>query len=145
MKITKATSEHLDELVTLFDAYRVFYKQESNITQAKQFLQQRLIQNDSTIFVALINNVAIGFTQLYPLYSSVSMQSMYLLNDLYVDKNHRGKGIGESLIERAKLYCKSLNYKGLAIQTAHDNPAQHLYERLGFEKDSDLHFFWTNN
>ena len=95
--------------------------------------------------MAYVNDKAVGFTQLYPLFSSVSMQPMYMLNDLFVDLNCRGQGIGEALINKAKQLCVSEKNKGLAIQTAHDNPAQHLYKRLGFEKDTDLHFFWTNN
>lgn len=144
MTILKAQIDHLDHLIPLFDGYRVFYEQDSNAPKAKQFLFERLKNKDSVIFIAYLENKAVGFTQLYPLFSSVSMQSMYLLNDLFVDKNNRGKGIGEALIIKAKSFCKENHLKGLAIQTAPDNPAQHLYERLGFKKDTDLHFFWTN-
>lgn len=144
MTITRAKLKDLDALTLLFDGYRIFYKQESNPASAKRFLKQRLMQNDSIIYMAYLNNKPVGFTQLYPLFSSVSMQAMYILNDLYVHANHRGQGIGEALINRAKHLCQSENNKGLAIQTAFDNPAQHLYERLGFVKDTDLQFFWTN-
>lgn len=144
MTISKATISHLKDLVPLFNAYRQFYKQQSNIKGAEQFLRQRLEQNDSIIFVAYINNQPVGFTQLYHLFSSVSMQPMYLLNDLFVDNDYRGKGIGEALINTTKQLAKVENQKGIAIQTAYDNPAQELYKRLGFKPDSDLHFFWTN-
>jgi len=144
MTIIKAQIEHLDHLIPLFDGYRVFYKQNSNTTKAKQFLFERLKNNDSIIFIAYIENIAVGFTQLYPLFSSVSLESMYLLNDLYVDSNYRGKGVGEALINKAKNHCIENNQKGMAIQTEANNPAQHLYKRLGFKKDPDLHFFWTN-
>ena len=144
MTIIKAQIEHLDHLIPLFDGYRVFYEQPSDFYAAKQFLFERLKNNDSIIFIAYIDNIAVGFTQLYPLFSSVSMEAMYLLNDLYVSSNYRGEGIGEALINKAKSYCIENNLKGLAIQTAANNPAQHLYQRLGFEKDPDLHFFWTN-
>ncbi|WP_204345472.1 GNAT family N-acetyltransferase [Psychroserpens algicola] len=143
MIITRAKLKDLDRLVNLFDGYRVFYKQDSNPAGAKRFLSQRILEEDSIIYIAYIDEEAVGFTQLYPLFSSVSMTSMYLLNDLYVDAKHRGKGIGEALINRAKQLCQSEHNKGLAIQTAFDNPAQHLYERLGFVKDTDLHLFWS--
>lgn len=143
-EIKQATVKDLDVITPLFDAYRVFYRQQSNLEAAKQFLTDRFTNNDWIINIAFRNNEAVGFTQLYPLFSSVSMQAMMLLNDLYVDANHRNKGIGEALINKAKTYCKNHNLKGLGIQTAHDNPAQHLYERLGFVRDTDLQFFWTN-
>ena len=144
MTIIKAHIEHLDHLIPLFDGYRVFYKQDSNTTEAKQFLFERLKNNDSIIFIAYIENIAVGFTQLYPLFSSVYMESMILLNDLYVDSNYRGKGVGEALINKSKNHCIENNLKGMAIQTEANNPAQHLYQRLGFKKDPDLQFFWTN-
>lgn len=144
MKITKASIEHINELVTLFDAYRIFYEQTSDLKKAKRFLIDRFEQNESVIYIAFIDNKAVGFTQLYYLFSSVSMERMYLLNDLYVDANHRNKGVGEALIDAAKNNCKDNNFKGLAIQTAFNNPAQNLYKRLGFKKDTDLHFFWSN-
>ncbi|WP_456437189.1 GNAT family N-acetyltransferase [Psychroserpens sp.] len=144
MTIHQAQIKDLNVLVPLFDAYRIFYKQESNLEASKVFLKDLLDQNKSIIYIVSINNKAVGFTQLFPIFSSVSMQPMYLLNDLFVDSNHRSQGIGEALINRAKQLCKEENKKGLAIQTAFDNPAQHLYERLGFVKDTDLQFFWKN-
>jgi len=68
-----------------------------------------------------------------------------VLNDLYVSPNYRGKNIGQQLIQVAKNLCINNNYKGLTLQTAFNNPAQHLYERLGFIKDTDLYYVWTNN
>ncbi len=142
MIIIKTHIDHIEDIVPLFDGYRVFYKEASNKQGAHHFLLERFKNKDSIIFIAYKDNKVIGFTQLYPLQSSVSMEPMYLLNDLFVDNNHRSKGIGEALIEKAKQLCITENIKGLVIQTAFDNPAQHLYERLGFEKETDLHFFW---
>ena len=144
MRIIQAQIKHLNDLVPLFNGYRMFYKQDSNIKDAKTFLKERITNKESIIFIAYSNDNAIGFTQLYPLFSSVSMQPMYLLNDLFVDSNYRNKGVGNILIQAAKDLCTKNNYKGLAIQTANNNPAQHLYERVGFKKDTDLQFFWTN-
>jgi len=72
------------------------------------------------------------------------MQPIFVLNDLFVSDQHRKKGIGEALLNHAKHYCKELGYKGLALETATDNPAQDLYERLGWKKDVlCFHYFWT--
>jgi len=144
MTVIKAHIEHLDLLAPLFDAYRVFYEQPSDLKAAKTFLHERFKNNESVIFLAMLDNKAIGFTQLYPLFSSVTMQRMCILNDLYVSPDHRNEGIGEALINRAKDLCVRLNYKGLGLQTAKDNPAQKLYERLSFKIDTDRHYFWTN-
>ncbi len=144
MIIITAHIEHLDLIVSIFDAYRVFYRQPSDKEAANQFLFERLKNRDSVIFLALVDNQAVGFTQLYPSFSSVSMQPIYILNDLYVIKEYRKQGIGVALLNKAKQLCREQNYKGLGLQTETTNPAQHLYERLGWKKDSDLQYFWTN-
>ena len=143
MTIIQANIEHLEDLVTLFNDYRIFYKQDSDSELASQFLKDRIEKNQSVIFIAYLDYEAVGFTQLYPLFSSVSMKPMYLLNDLFVKSNYRGKGIGEALINKAKALCETQKNKGLALQTATDNPAQKLYERLGFIKDHDIYYYWT--
>ena len=143
MTIIQASIQHLDDLVPLFDGYRIFYRQESDIKSAKAFLKERLTNQDTIIYIAYIDDNAVGFTHLFPSFSSVSMQPLYVLNDLYVDKNYRKQKIGVALLNKAKQLCREKNYKGLALQTETTNPAQYLYESLGWKKDLDLHYFWT--
>lgn len=145
MKIIQANIIQLEDLTPLFNAYRMFYEQESDLRSAERFLSARIDNNESIIFLAYDTNKAIGFTQLYPIFSSVSMEPMLVLNDLYVDANYRSKGIGKALIDAAKAYCTKANYKGLSLETANENPAQHLYEREGFTKDDFLHYYWSNS
>ena len=145
MTIITAHIEHLDLIVSLFDAYRVFYGKPSDKNAAKQFLFERLKNRDSVIFLALVDNEAVGFTQLYPSFSSVSMKPIYILNDLFVTEAYRKQGIGVALLNKAKELCREQKYKGLALQTETTNTAQHLYERLGWKKDPDLQYFWTND
>jgi len=144
MNIITANTEHLEDLVVLFDAYRIFYEQESDKESAKQFLENRISKNESVIYIAYIDDVAVGFTQLFPSFSSVSMKGSYILNDLYVDKAFRKKGVGSSLLNKSKELCIEKNYKGLGLQTSIENPAQFLYESLGWEKEPYLDYFWTN-
>lgn len=142
MTIVKATLEHLPSIVPLFDGYRVFYRQSSDVINAELFLKERLEKNDTVIFLAFDDNEAVGFTQLFHSFSSVSMQPLFILNDLFVAPKHRKKGYGVALLEKAKAYCIEQNYKGLVLQTEKDNPAQKLYEHLGWELDPDLHYGW---
>ena len=107
-------------------------------------MYKRLTKNDTIIYIAYIDKKAVGFSHLFPSFSSVSMQPLYILNDLYVDNEFRNQGIGVALLNKAKELCKEKNYKGLALQTARSNPAQYLYESLGWKKDKDLQYFWTN-
>jgi ribosomal protein S18 acetylase RimI-like enzyme len=143
MKVIVKRAE-LDDLVKiskLFDAYRVFYKQKSNAALALNFLTQRLSRSESVIFYAEdSDNNYLGFTQLYPIFSSVSAQRTWLLNDLYVDQEARGQGIATHLLNQAKVFAKETNAKGIALETEMSNTnAQRLYEYLGYEKDAE-HF-----
>jgi GNAT superfamily N-acetyltransferase len=89
--LIQAEPNHLDDLALLFDAYRVFYKKESDLSAAQVFLRERLTKNQSVVFMVYDGSRAVGFTQLYPLFSSVNMAAVWLLNDLFVDPTYRGK------------------------------------------------------
>lgn len=142
-KILMATEAHLPQLLPLFDAYRQFYGQESDLAGAGEFLKNRIRKQESILFLALSGTAPAGFTQLFRSFSSVSLQPLLILNDLFVAAPFRKKGIGEALLLKAQDYCREKKYKGLALETAVDNRAQYLYERLGWEKDSRcFHYFW---
>lgn len=142
--VYKANLAHLPLLAPLFDKYRIFYKQKSDIKAAESFLRLRFENKESIVFLAAVDGKVVGFVQLYPTFSSVSMQPVYILNDLYVDPAYRKKRIGEALLNRTKQLCRVNDFKGLALETAVDNPAQKLYERLGWKKDSGyFHYFWS--
>lgn len=141
--IVKAELQYLDDLAALFNAYRVFYEQDSDLAAAKQFLSERMAKNESTIFIALSENHTCGFTQIYPLFSSVSLKPLHLLNDLYVHEDYRGHGIASMLLNEAKRFALDNGSKGLSLETHNTNPAQALYERLDWVKDEEyLHYFW---
>jgi ribosomal protein S18 acetylase RimI-like enzyme len=142
--ILQADLTQINLVAPLFDAYRIFYGQASDLSKATAFLKERITKEQSVIFLALTDGNPSGFTQLYTSFSSVSMQPLLILNDLYVDAKYRNMGIGSELLNHAKNYCKKLKYKGLSLETAIDNPAQKLYEKLDWKKDTDcFHYFWT--
>ncbi|WP_299317629.1 N-acetyltransferase [uncultured Maribacter sp.] len=141
--IRRITIADITDIIPLFDGYRVFYKMESDTDAAAKFLNDRITKEESIIFAAYEGNKAIGFVQLYYTFSSVSLQKSLILNDLFVDTNYRGASVGEQLLLKAQEFCKKNNYKGLALETAIDNPAQKLYEKLGWTKDYHaFHYFW---
>lgn len=142
MEIYKATLRDAEGISKLFDQYRVFYEQASNIDAAKHFIQERFEKNDSVIFVAVENGKYVGFTQLYPSFSSVAMKRLWILNDLYVDEGSRQSGVGRKLLAAAKQYAMETKAKGLQLQTAVDNfTAQRLYELDGWKKDNNSFYY----
>ena len=136
--IERATNQDIDQVAELFNDYRIFYGCENQLNLAKQFIAERISQQQSVVFYAKDESgEMVGFTQLYPSFSSVSMASIWILNDLFVANSARKSGVGRALMMRAKDYAIETKTKGLALETAVTNDnAQALYESLGYEKQS---------
>ena len=141
MQIRKAIMTDLPALADLFDQYRMFYHQAPDKNSAMSFLRNRMEKKESVILVAEDNDQLAGFTQLYPVFSSVSMQRAWLLNDLYVVKSYRNTGIAASLLEAARVFGKETSSKWLLLQTSNDNStAQRVYEKNGWKKETDIFY-----
>ena len=142
INIRRASANDLPIVAPLFDAYRVFYKKESDLAAANSFLKERLENSESVIFLALENETAAGFIQLYPLFSSTRMAKLWLLNDLFVDSNFRRKGIAKSLLEQAKKHCLETKACGFFLETGVDNlEGNHLYPDAGMTLNDDHNFY----
>ncbi|WP_394237052.1 GNAT family N-acetyltransferase [Niallia oryzisoli] len=142
MEIYQATLEDVEGVSYLFDLYRVFYQQSSDVEGAKTYIKNRLESKESVIFIVKSKEEYVGFTQLYPTFSSISMKRAWILNDLYVKGNARKQGIGEMLLHKAKEYAIETGAKSIALSTAPDNySAQRLYEKSGYVQDLQfLHY-----
>lgn len=142
MKISRARLSDLEGLVELFNGYRMFYHQMTDKLGARQFLEDRLSHDESVIFVATQDDEYVGFTQLYPSFSSVYMERIWKLNDLYVTSGARNRGAGQMLLEAAKKHAEQTNAKSLILETDSDNmQAQALYERNGYKKDDSVYHY----
>ncbi len=143
MKIRKANVQDLAQLSALFDGYRQFYRQAADLPGASAFIAERLSQQDAVIFVADGGGELLGFTQLYPSFSSVSMQRLWILNDLFVAPDARKKGVAKGLMNAAKAFAESTQSKGLILETEVDNyQAQALYDQLGYEQQNATHHYF---
>ena len=141
VSIVRATLDHLESVVLLFDAYRQFYKQPCDPRAAEVFISERLKNADSVILLAKNDGTACGFTQLYPAFSSVALRRIWILNDLFVTPDARKVGVGRRLMTAAADFAVDSGAKRLVLATAVDNtPAQSLYETLGWVQDSFLHY-----
>ncbi len=123
-------------IVTLFDAYRQFYGQPSELDRVRAFLKERLAQGDSVLLIAEADGQALGFTQLYPSFSSVSMAPIFILNDLFVRPEARRSGVARRLLEAAAGRAREAGAIRLTLSTALTNTAaQALYASAGWQRD----------
>ncbi|WP_419165616.1 N-acetyltransferase family protein [Candidatus Palauibacter sp.] len=142
MIVREAVLEDVGRLAPLFDGYRQFYRQPSDPEGARRFLAERLGAGESRVFVAETpEGRAVGFVQLFPSFSSVSMKRLWILNDLFVVPEARKTGVGRALMERARQLAVETGAKGLILETeSHNAPAKTLYEDLGWELDGTHHY-----
>lgn len=141
-QVRRAEPADLDALVPLFEGYRHFYKADAERDGARAFLADRLEQRDSAIFLATVDGAAVGFTQLYPSFTSVRMARIFILNDLFVVPEARLHGAGKALLLAAQEYAAENGAIRLTLQTATDNvTAQALYEADGWVRDSAFYTY----
>ena len=138
----QAVLADLELIAPLFDGYRCFYGKDTDLETARAFIAERLMLGESAIFIATDEGgKTLGFTQLYPSFSSVSACRIWILNDLFVTLQARGRGVGKALLEAARQYATQTGAKRVVLSTAHDNPAQKLYEAQHYVRDTEfLHY-----
>ena len=133
----RADPADLDALALLFDAYRQFYGQPSDVPRAREWLRERLRFGESTVIVATLASNPVGFAQLYPMYSSVRTARTWILNDLYVDAAARRRGVARMLLETAAAFAREDGAAGISLETAQDNAAARaLYRAAGWNEDA---------
>jgi GNAT superfamily N-acetyltransferase len=142
-QIRKATLDDLETAAQLFDLYRVFYRQTSDYERSKKFIHERLKNEQSHIFMVYVENKAVGFVQLYELYHYIKLEKQWLLSDLYVHSDYRGKGLSVALIDRSKQWCLDTGACGLMLETEKTNDVGNkLYPRCGFEYDGGHNYYY---
>ncbi len=141
IRVRPAGPADLAALVPLFDAYRGFYHQAPDLPKVSRFLEDRLRNRDSFVFLACVEGEVLpaGFTQLYPVFSSVTIGRALILNDLFVAPNHRGRGVAQALLARAAAFGRETGARYLELATQITNTsAQRLYERAGWVRQTEF-------
>lgn len=142
MNVELIRQEQLAELAVLFNQYRVFYRQTSDLKAAKQFLEERFQRQDSVIFVAKNDDRLVGFTQLYPSFSSVSLKRIWILNDLFVTELFRRRGVAQRLLVAAEKHARLSYAARIVLSTQASNTiAQRLYESRGYVRDTEFYHY----
>lgn len=142
LSVTQATERDLAQVTALFDGYRQFYGQSSDLPAATEFIGERLARRESTILLARRDDQAVGFTQLYPSFSSVSMRPILILNDLFVREDARQAGVAHALMAAAEDLGRQQNCRRLCLCTEVTNTiAQSLYESRGWSRDEQYYHY----
>ncbi|MDB6050563.1 MAG: family acetyltransferase [Pseudomonas sp.] len=142
MRIIQATLDHLDLLTPLFVKYREFYGELSYPESSKAFLEKRLRRKESVVYLALPDDddkKLLGFCQLYPSYSSLSLKRVWILNDIYVAEDARRQLVADHLLKVAKKMAKDTQAVRMRVLTSSNNEvARKTYESIGFKVDTQF-------
>ena len=142
IKIISLTNDLIDDFAVLMDEYRVFYGRMSNFEESQKYASQ-LLNNDSVFFLLAISadEKPIGFCTLFQSFSSVQAKKIFILNDLYVQNDHRRFGYGSQLLDAAIALAKKHKINFLKLETAKDNvAAQSVYEKHGWKRSGFLSY-----
>lgn len=141
--IRAAEMKDLNALLPLVQAYRVFYKQTPNPEAERAFVRQHLRYGTSTIYIAEIEGQPVGFMQLFRTYSTVHLANVWILEDLFVTPECRGRGVASAFLDRALQAARESGASAMFLETARDNAAaQRVYERAGWTREG--HFYKYN-
>ena len=140
LKIIKAKEKHIEDVSILFDLYRQFYKYKKDLKNSKNYIYNRIINEESIIFICTQDEKIIGFVQLYETFDSLNLDKKLILYDLYVLEGYRKLGIGKKLMNRSKVFAMRNNFSRIELSTSIDNyNAQKLYESLDYIRDKEYY------
>lgn len=140
--VRQAVLADLETLASLFDQYRRFQGQPADLPAASAFLRERFEHGQSALFIAFDGEAPVGFAQLYPSFSSVSLSRAFILNDLFVAEAGRRKGVASALLAALEAYAWSFGAVRVTLNVARDNAsAQALYRERGWAQDQQFHMF----
>ncbi len=141
-EIKQASLFYLEPLCLLFEQYRDFYHVPVAKKQNRHFLAQRIKNKDSIIFIIFEQQQASGFINIYPSYSSIAMQPMWIINDLFITPSCRRKGLATQLMKETIRYANKNEVFSIKLATSVDNiAAQSLYSSLGFQLNNEFNYY----
>lgn len=149
LTVRQATAADLDAAVPLFDGYRRFQGEPADLPGARAFLKARFEHGDSVVFLAEAavgagtgRPAAVGFAQLYPIYSSVAMARVFILNDLFVAEAGRRRGVASALLAAVEAHGRRFGAVRLSLNVTRDNtPGQALYAGRGWQRDEQFFMY----
>lgn len=131
MRIFKAEQWNLSVLLPLFEEYRLSHGMSENPDRTLTFLNNRIRFSESIFFLAMDEQKAVGFIQLYPRLSSLQLQRYWQLTDIFVQPHHKKEQIYTALIEKAKEFVSFTQSNILTVEQ--DQQQKELLEMEGFK------------
>jgi GNAT superfamily N-acetyltransferase len=143
IEIAPVGDAEFEQLLPLIGAYQRFYEVEDVDEERNRSFFRRFLapSEDGLLIGARDGGRFLGYACLYWHFSSTLARETVLMNDLYVEADARGKGVGRALIEASRDIARERGAAHLEWATAPDNhTAQRLYDSTGAERSEWLEY-----
>ena len=136
--------DDLEELLPLMRGYCDFYRvappDEDLLAMARALIADPR-REGVQILARDPDGRAVGFATVFWTWSTLSASRIGVMNDLFVERSARGRGVAEALIRECVERCRARGARSLSWQTAKDNRrAQGVYERVGAVREEWLDY-----
>nr|WP_263323282.1 GNAT family N-acetyltransferase [Neobacillus sp. Marseille-Q6967] len=139
----QATIQDLGRIIPIFDSYREYFGQPKNPEAVERFLFQKFERLESIIYIAEQDSEVIGIAQLYPVFSSLTLERVWLLNDFFISEQYRNRAVGTMLFNKVKEFSSLTKAKGIELTVEHVNQkAWQFWERQGFKLDEEFRSYF---
>jgi GNAT superfamily N-acetyltransferase len=148
LKINKADEENIPQIIRLMREFAEF----ENLLDYFEATDERLkiaLFGETEVAEAILvfdDETPIGYAVFYPNYATFRGQRGLYLEDIYVTKEFRGRGVGELVLKYLAKEAKGRGFERIDFQVLEWNAsAIKFYEKLGANRDNEeRHFKFTD-
>jgi len=142
-RIEPIVESQFETLLPMIAAYQGFYEVDDiRTSRNRSFFRRFISPSDRGLLIgAWQGDCLVGYACLYWHFSSTRAVETVLMNDLYVDEQARGRGVGRALIAASAAVARERGAPHLEWSTRPDNlTAQRLYDSTGAERSEWIEY-----
>lgn len=137
--IQKASEKDLDLILEFIKKLADYEKLLDSVVATKELLKENLfVKEKAYVLIAYYDLKPVGFALYFNNFSTFLGKCGIYLEDLFVDSDYRGLGIGKALFKELVNIAKENNYERIDFCCLNDNePSLKFYEKIGAFRQSD--------
>jgi GNAT superfamily N-acetyltransferase len=149
MRIKIAEPENIPNIIALLREFAEYENLLEYVEVTEERLEIALFGERKTAeaIVAFDGETPIGYAIFYPNFATFRGQRGFYLEDIFITKSHRKKGVGEIMLKYIAKVARTRGFERIDFQVLQWNkPAIKFYEKLGAVRDEEeRHFKFTDN
>lgn len=134
-RIRPAERRDMSRIWALIQELADYERLSDTVTGNAALLERHVFdEGRAVVFVYELENVLVGYSLSFPIYSTFRTRPALWLEDLYVTPSARGNGIGKALLSHLFEYCRECGLARLDWSVLNWNePAIGFYQSMGAE------------